>query len=99
MLITFSIPTTTEHSPEAEVLKLTFSTSYRRLAMKTFNTHLVFLIAGNASMLWQWVLLGLEDKGIKEIAARNSTIFAVTTDSALYRLHRVMGNQLVSQIS
>ncbi len=33
----------------------------------------------------QWVQVGLGDKAIKDIAVLNSTIFAVTSDSAVYR--------------
>ncbi len=54
-------------------------------AGKIFLQTLLFFLLVTQFGFGQWVQLGLDDKGIKEIAARNSTIFAVTTDSALYR--------------
>jgi len=56
-----------------------------RNARKSFLQITFFFMLVTQICIAQWVQLGLEDKGIKDIAARNSTIFAVTSDSAVYR--------------
>jgi hypothetical protein len=56
-----------------------------RLAGKTLLQTWFFFLLVTQICFAQWVPLGLEDKNIKDIAARNSTIFAVTTDSVVYR--------------
>ncbi len=60
------------------------STKSRNVGKTLLQTLFFFLLVTQICFA-QWVQLGLEDKGIKDIAARNSTIFAVTTDSAVYR--------------
>jgi hypothetical protein len=49
-----------------------------RLAGKTLLQTWFFFLLVTQICFAQWVPLGLEDKNIKDIAARNSTIFAVT---------------------
>jgi photosystem II stability/assembly factor-like uncharacterized protein len=51
--------------------------------LKTFLQTLVFFLLLTQISFAQWMQLGLDDKGIKDIAARNSTIFAVTSDSGI----------------
>jgi hypothetical protein len=53
--------------------------------MNTLLQTLFFFLLVTQICFAQWVQLGLEDKSIKDIAARNSNIFAVTTDSVVYR--------------
>jgi hypothetical protein len=53
--------------------------------MKLFIQTLFFFLLVTQLCFAQWGLLGLEDKSIKDIAARNPNIFAITVDSALYR--------------
>ena len=53
--------------------------------MKTLLQILFFLLLITNTCLAQWVHLGLDDKGIRKITARNSTIFTITSDSAVYR--------------
>ena len=53
--------------------------------MKTLLEALFFLLLVSQICFAQWVQLGLEDKAIKEVAARNSNLFAITYDNVLYR--------------
>jgi len=54
--------------------------------MKTLLHTLLFFLLVTQFCFAQWVQIGLNDKSIKDIAARNSTIFAVTSDSgSVYR--------------
>jgi hypothetical protein len=54
-----------------------------RNAGKTLLHNLFFFLLVTQICFGQWVPIGLEDKGIKDIAARNSNIFAVTSDSGM----------------
>jgi len=56
-----------------------------RLAGKTFLQTLFFFLLVTQMCFAQWESIGLEDKCIKEIAARNSNIFAMTSDREVYR--------------
>jgi hypothetical protein len=53
--------------------------------MRILLQTLFFFLLVTQICFGQWVQLGLEDKSIKDIAASNSNIFAITVDSALYR--------------
>ena len=53
--------------------------------MKFFTHTLYFFFLLTMFCFAQWVQVGLEDKSIKDIAVRNSNIFAITSDSAVYR--------------
>jgi hypothetical protein len=74
---------TPEHSPEAEVLKLSFSTSNRRQAMKFFTHTLFFFLLITQICFGQWVQVGLNDEVIQDIAVQNQNMFAVTIDTCL----------------
>ena len=58
--------------------------------MKTFLRILFFFFIVTQICFAQWVQVGLNDKSIKDIAAQNSTIFAVTADSG--RMYRSLDN-------
>jgi hypothetical protein len=54
--------------------------------MKNLLQTLFFFLLVTQICFGQWVQLGLEDKAIKDIAARNSNIFVITSDSgSVYR--------------
>ena len=54
--------------------------------MKSFLQILLFFLLVTQLCFAQWVQIGLHNRGIKDIAASNSTIFAVTSDSGrVYR--------------
>jgi hypothetical protein len=54
--------------------------------MKQLLHTLFFFLLVTQLCVAQWVQVGLEDKTIKDIAARNSNIFAITSDiGSLYR--------------
>jgi hypothetical protein len=53
--------------------------------MKSFLQISFFFLLVTQMCFAQWVQLGLDDKAIKEIDARNSIIFALATDGVLYR--------------
>jgi len=53
--------------------------------MKTLLQTLFFFLLVTQICFAQWAQLGLADKAIKDIAVRNSIIFAITSNSVLYR--------------
>jgi hypothetical protein len=61
------------------------SSTKSRFTGKTLLQTLFFFLLTAQICFAQWIHLGLDDKVIKDIATRNSTIFAVTSDSAVYR--------------
>ncbi|MCW9098424.1 MAG: hypothetical protein OQJ93_13650, partial [Ignavibacteriaceae bacterium] len=57
-----------------------------RFAGKQLIQTLFFFLLVTQICFAQWVQVGLGDKAIKDIAARNSNIFAITSDSgSVYR--------------
>jgi hypothetical protein len=64
-----------------EVKMLSFTKS--RLAGKTFLQTLFFFLLVTQICFAQWVKVGLEDKGIQDIAVSNSTFFVTTSDSGI----------------
>jgi hypothetical protein len=58
----------------------------RRNTMKSFLQTLFFFFLVTQICFAQWVQIGLGDKTIKDVAARNSNIFVITSDSgSVYR--------------
>jgi len=58
----------------------------RSNTMKSFLHTLFFFLLVTQMCFAQWVQVGLEDKTVKDIAAMNSNIFAITSDSgSVYR--------------